>query len=145
MKSVPLAGEERDTLTTVGRWISPVALLAMRPARRLGDRTQPLGIGDDVLELLGIGGAGRDERRRATGRRRARRNERADDDAGSDPGVEYGDEADLGAEVLRVGGDPAQRLGRGPEQDGVDRLLVLEGDLGHRSRQREHRMEVRHR
>jgi hypothetical protein len=28
------------------------------------------------------------------------------------PGVEHGDEADLGAEVLRVGSDPAQRLGR---------------------------------
>ena len=38
------------------------------------------------------------------------------------PGVEHGDEADLGAEMLRIGGDGAQRLGRRPEQDGVDRL-----------------------
>jgi hypothetical protein len=61
------------------------------------------------------------------------------------PGMEHGHEADLGAQVLRVGGNPAQRLRRGPEQDGVDRLLVLEGDLGHRSRQREHPMEVTNR
>jgi hypothetical protein len=60
------------------------------------------------------------------------------------PGVEHGDEPDLGPEVLRVGGDHAQRLGRRPEQDGVDRLLVLERDLGHRRRQREHDVEVRH-
>ena len=61
------------------------------------------------------------------------------------PGMEHGDEADLGAEMLRVGGDPAQRLGGGSEQDGVDRLLVLEGDLGHRCGQREHDVEVRRR
>jgi hypothetical protein len=61
------------------------------------------------------------------------------------PGVEHGDEADLGAQILGIGGDPAQRLGRGPEQDGVNRFLVLERDLGHRRRQGEHDMEVRHR
>jgi len=38
-----------------------------------------------------------------------------------------------------------QGLGRRPEQDGVDCLLVLEGDLGHRRRQGEHDVEVRHR
>ncbi len=52
------------------------------------------------------------------------------------PGVEHADKPDLGAEVLWVGGDPAQRLGRRSEQDGVDRLLVLEGDLGRRRRHR---------
>lgn len=61
------------------------------------------------------------------------------------PGVEHGDEADLGPQVLRVGGDPAQRLRRGAEQDGIDRLLVLEGDLGRRRRQREDDVEVRNR
>ena len=30
------------------------------------------------------------------------------------PGVQHGDEADLGAEMLGIGGDGAQRLGRGP-------------------------------
>ena len=52
------------------------------------------------------------------------------------PGVEHGDDADLGAEVLGIGGDGAQRLGGGPEQDGVDDGLVLEGDRGDRRRQR---------
>ena len=61
------------------------------------------------------------------------------------PGVEHGDEADLGAEMLGIGGDPAQRLGRRSEQDGVDRLLVLEGDLGDRRRQGEDDVEVGHR
>jgi hypothetical protein len=58
------------------------------------------------------------------------------------PGVEHGDEADLGAEMLRVGRDASQRLGRGSEQDGVDRRLVLGGNLGHRRRQGEHDVEV---
>ncbi len=61
------------------------------------------------------------------------------------PGVEHGDDADLGAEMLWVGTDRAERLGRRPEQDGVDRLLVLERDLGNRRRQREDDVEVRHR
>jgi len=59
------------------------------------------------------------------------------------PGVKHSDKTDLGAEVLRVGGDPAQRLGGRAEQDGVDRLLVLEGDLGRRRRHREDDVEVR--
>ncbi len=61
------------------------------------------------------------------------------------PGVEHGDDADLGAEMLGIGGDGAQRLGRGAEQDGVDDGLVLEGDLGDRRRQGEDDVEVRHR
>ena len=61
------------------------------------------------------------------------------------PSMQHGDEADLGAEMLRVGGDRTKRLRRRPEKDGVDRLLVLEGDLGHRRRQCEHDVEVRHR
>ena len=50
--------------------------------------------------------------------------------AGLSPGVKHGDDTDLGAEMLGVGGDGAQRLGRGLEQDGVDRRLVVEGDVG---------------
>jgi hypothetical protein len=61
------------------------------------------------------------------------------------PGVEHGDEADLGPEVPRIGGDRLQRPGGGAEQDGVDRLLVLEGDLGRQCGQREHDVEVRDR
>ena len=61
------------------------------------------------------------------------------------PGVEHGDETNLGAEMPRVCGDDAERLGCGPEQDSVDRLFVLEGDLGKRRGQREHDMEIRNR
>ena len=45
----------------------------------------------------------------------------------------------------RIGGDRAQCFGRGPEQDGVDRGLVLEGDFGGRRRQGEDDVEIRHR
>ena len=48
------------------------------------------------------------------------------------PGVEDGEEADLGAEVAGVSGDRAQRLGNGPEEETVDDGLVLGGELGDR-------------
>src|SRR5271166_401889 len=53
------------------------------------------------------------------------------------PGVQHGGEADAGAEMLRVGGDGGQRLGGGPEQEVVDRGLVLERDGADRGRQSE--------
>ena len=46
------------------------------------------------------------------------------------PGVENGEEADLGAEVARVGSDRAERVGDGAEEQTVDDGLVLRGDLG---------------
>jgi len=46
------------------------------------------------------------------------------------PGVEYGHQPDLGAEVLGIGSDDAPRLGRRREQNGVDHGLVVESDLG---------------
>jgi hypothetical protein len=49
------------------------------------------------------------------------------------PGVEHGGEADPGSQMLGVGGDGEQRLGGGPEQDGVDLGLVLVGDVGDRA------------
>ena len=61
------------------------------------------------------------------------------------PGVQYGDRADLGAEVAWVGGDVAQRLGRCAEQDGIDDAFVLERDLRRRRRQGEDDVEVGHR
>ena len=54
-------------------------------------------------------------------------------------------EADAGAEVLGVGRDRGQGLGRGLEQEVVDDRLVLIGDVGDRRRQREHDMIVWHR
>jgi hypothetical protein len=56
--------------------------------------------------------------------------------------VQHGGEADAGAEVLRVGCDGGQRLGRGLEPETVDDGLVLIGDVGDRPRQRKDDMVV---
>ena len=61
------------------------------------------------------------------------------------PSMKDRNDADLGAKMLGVGGDGAQRLGRCLEQDGVDRGLVLECDLGDGHRKREDEMEIRYR
>ncbi len=46
------------------------------------------------------------------------------------PGMEDGHETDLSAQMLGIGGDRAQSLGRRLEENAVDDRLVLEGDLG---------------
>ena len=61
------------------------------------------------------------------------------------PGVEDGEDADAGAEVLGIGRDGDQGLGGCLEQDVVDRGLVLVGDVGDLCRQRKDDMKVRHR
>jgi hypothetical protein len=61
------------------------------------------------------------------------------------PSMEHGNESDLGTEVPGIGGNAAQRLCRGAEQDGIDHALVLERDLGHRCGQREDNVEIGHR
>ena len=61
------------------------------------------------------------------------------------PGMENRGDADAGAEVLGVGRDNDQGLGRGLEQQVVDDGLVLIGDIGDGRRQCEHDMMVRHR
>ena len=81
-------------------------------------------------------------RRRGRCRRPARCSGRADDGRGSAPGVQHGGDADVGAEVLGIGGDRGQRLGRRREQQAVDLGLVLVGDGADRGRQREHDVEV---
>ncbi len=48
------------------------------------------------------------------------------------PSMQHRDRADFGAEVARIGGDVAQRVGRSAEQDRIDDALVLERDLRHR-------------
>ena len=58
------------------------------------------------------------------------------------PGVEDGGEADVRAQMLRVGGDGDERLGGGPEQEVVDDGLVLERDRADRRRQGEDDMIV---
>ena len=60
------------------------------------------------------------------------------------PRVQHTEKTDLRAEMLRVGGDPAQRLRRRTEQNIVDDNLVLECDGGDQLRHGEHDMEVGH-
>jgi hypothetical protein len=61
------------------------------------------------------------------------------------PGMENRGDADASAEVLGLGGDRGQGLGRGLEQQVVDHGLVLVGDIGDGRRQCEHDVIVRHR
>jgi hypothetical protein len=59
--------------------------------------------------------------------------------------VQHHGEADAGAQVLGIGGNRQQGLGRGLEQNVVDHGLVLIGNIGDGHRQREHHVIVRHR
>ena len=61
------------------------------------------------------------------------------------PGMQNGNEADLGTEMPGLGRDPAQGLGRRAQQDGIDYGLVLERHLGHRRRHGEDDMEIGYR
>ena len=63
---------------------------------------------------------------------------------GRAPGMEHGDDADPGAQMLGIGGDSERGVGRRFEQEIVDHGFVLVGDVGDRRRQREHHVEVRH-
>ena len=58
------------------------------------------------------------------------------------PGVKDGQEADLGPEVLGIGGDLLQGLGGGAEQEAVDHALVLQGDRAERRRKSKHHMKI---
>ena len=49
------------------------------------------------------------------------------------PAPRAGTKADLGVEVAGVGGDRAQRLGDGPEEEAVENGLVVGGDRCGRS------------
>ena len=56
--------------------------------------------------------------------------------------MEDGEEANLSAQMLGIGGDGAQGLSGGPEQNAVDPFLVLVSDRGNLFRQRKDHMEV---
>ena len=56
--------------------------------------------------------------------------------------MEHGEEADLGAQVLGIGGDGAQGLGGGAEQNAVDHFLVLVGDGGNLFRHGKDHVEI---
>jgi len=58
--------------------------------------------------------------------------------------VEHGCDADFGSQKLRIGGDLEHGLGGDREQEVVDQLLVLIGDVGDLARQGEHDVEVAH-
>jgi len=63
---------------------------------------------------------------------------------GLTPGVQDGGDAELGAEMLWIGGDGGERLGCRSHQDGIDGRLILESDLGRRRRQGEDDVEIGH-
>jgi hypothetical protein len=44
------------------------------------------------------------------------------------PTVKYGEKADLGAQMLGIGSDGRQSLGRGSEENAVDEIFVLVSD-----------------
>ena len=58
------------------------------------------------------------------------------------PGVQYGEEANLGAEMPGIVGDLEQSLSTGMKQQVIDHLLVLQGEWGQFARQREDGMHI---
>jgi len=60
------------------------------------------------------------------------------------PGVQHGQKTDLGPQVLTVGGDLQERLGRRPKQQAVNHARIVQRQRTELGRQREHDMEVRH-
>src|SRR5215470_13883259 len=58
------------------------------------------------------------------------------------PGMQYGSGADAGTEVLGIGGNGEQSVGRNAEQQVVNYRLVLVGDWGDLGRQCEDDMEI---
>jgi hypothetical protein len=61
------------------------------------------------------------------------------------PGVQHQRRADLRTQMLRIGSNGAQRLGRHLEQQTVDHRLVGVGDGADRRRQGKHQVVIRHR
>jgi hypothetical protein len=58
------------------------------------------------------------------------------------PGMQHAEEADLGAEVLGIGGDLEQSGGAGAKQQMIDGLLILQRQPRQFMRQREDHVEV---
>src|ERR1035437_3332354 len=56
---------------------------------------------------------------------------------GGSPGVQYGEETNLRAQMFGIGGNGAQGFGRGLEENVIDHLLVLVSDRGNLVRHRE--------
>jgi len=58
------------------------------------------------------------------------------------PRVQHGEEADMGAKMLRIAGDRVQGLGDSAEEDVIDNGFVLEGNRGDGFGDGEHHVEV---
>src|SRR5260370_3900027 len=58
------------------------------------------------------------------------------------PTVQYGEKADLGAEMLGIGSDGGQGLGRGAEEHAVEEIFVLVSDGSERFGNREDDMKI---
>jgi len=56
--------------------------------------------------------------------------------------MEDGEETNFGAQMLGIGGDSAQGLGSGAEQNAVDHFLILVGDGGNLFRQRKDHVKI---
>jgi len=61
------------------------------------------------------------------------------------PGMEHGDGADLGAQMPGIGSNQAQGVGGRLEQQPIDELLAVKGDLTKPGRQGEDQMKIGHR
>ena len=61
------------------------------------------------------------------------------------PAVQDSSDANVGAEVLAIGGNGGERFGCGREQPSINVGFILVGDRADCGRQREHYVEVRHR
>ena len=58
------------------------------------------------------------------------------------PGMEHGEETNLGAQMFGIGGDGLQGLGRRTEENAVDRRLVLMSDGGNLFGQRQNDVKI---
>src|SRR2546426_7121644 len=58
------------------------------------------------------------------------------------PTVQYGEKADLGAQMLGIGSDGGQGLGRGAEENAVEEIFVLVSDGSDRFGDREDDMKI---
>ena len=120
--------EEAEFAATEGSLQAIEKEPAERPRQRLNGQTEVRFAGDPALVVESDASA-RDETvdMRVMGERLA-------------PGVQHRDQADPGGQAL--GGERHQRLSRCAHQEGIDRPLVLKGDLGRRRRQGEDDMEI---
>ena len=120
--------EEAEFAATEGRLQAVEEEPAEGPRQRVDGQEEVRLAGDPALAVGGEAAAGDETvNMRMMGERLS-------------PSVQDGDKADPGVQAL--GGERHERLGGGAHQQAVDRLLVLESDVGRRRRQGEDDVEV---